>query len=136
MAILDMAALQDMSQVELEKMTKGELIAAIIGDQNKTTCTKATDGANGQVAREYVTKDALGVVLKVEQWNWSYKKTGEVSEIAHVVKDAVSAGAKVLLFEKIVHADGVAPVKVVLVNAAVAEAPIDKLLPAEEIVIK
>jgi hypothetical protein len=100
MQILEIATLLNMPKSELERMTKGELIEALVSNQNSTTCTKSIDGPNGQVLRELVTRDAAGAVLKTERWDWTYKKTGEVDEIRHVVMD--EKGAQTLA-EKIVQ---------------------------------
>ena len=88
MAILDVAALLGMTLADLEALTKGEIIAAIVGDQDKTECTKSVDGPNGQISREYVTKDTLGVLLQTEQWDWKYDKAGVVAEITKTVLDS------------------------------------------------
>jgi len=85
MGILDIAALQGMTPAELEALTKGEIIAAIVGDQDKTECTKSVDGPNGQVSRVYETKDALGVPLKTEQWDW--KVDGVLKAVPVVIKE-------------------------------------------------
>jgi TusA-related sulfurtransferase len=102
MQILEIATLLNMPKSELERMTKGELIEALVSNQNSTTCTKSIDGPNGQVLRELVTRDAAGAVLKTERWDWTYKQTGEVDEIRHVVMD--EKGAQTLA-EKLVHAN-------------------------------
>ena len=87
MDILEIGELQNMSQDELEKMTKGELIAAIVGNQNKTECTAFEDGPDGQVMRQFTTTDAAGAVVQVDHWDWTYKESGEVDEITHIVTD-------------------------------------------------
>jgi hypothetical protein len=99
MQILEIATLLNMPKSELERMTKGELIEALVSNQNSTTCTKSIDGPNGQVLRELVTRDAAGAVLKTERWDWTYKKTGEVDEIRHVTRDGIAP----VFGEKITH---------------------------------
>lgn len=130
MTILDVAALQGMSQAELEALTKGEIIAAIVGDQVKTECTKSVDGPNGQVSREYVTKDALGVLIETEKWDWVYGKDGVVKEITKTVLDEKALPIEVV---KIATVDGALkavplPIKEML--------PIDEKVPVEEAIIK
>jgi hypothetical protein len=102
MAILDIIILQSMAQADLEKMTKADLIASIVGNQSKTECTKSVDSPEGQVLREFVTKDAAGAIIKTEKLSWTYKETGEVEEITHIVLDGKGT---LLDAEKIVHTE-------------------------------
>lgn len=121
MGILDIVALQNLTQTELEALTKGEIIAAIVGDQGKTVCTKSVDGLNGQISREYETKDALGVLQKIEKWDWFYDKAGVVMEITKTVYDSKSA---VIEAVKIATVDGALKVVPVVIEDI---APIEKL---------
>jgi hypothetical protein len=97
---MNISILQSTSKTDLEKMTKTELIAGIIGDQSKTECIKSVDGKNGQELREFVNKDATGKIIQTDQWIWTYKETGEVNEIIHIVLDGKSA---VLDATKVTH---------------------------------
>jgi hypothetical protein len=95
-------ALQGMTSVELGKMTKAAIIAALVGDQTVTECTQSIDSPAGQVAREYVTKDPAGSLLQTERWDWKYNKRGEITEILHTILDSKAA---VMVAEKILHTD-------------------------------
>lgn len=103
MGTLDISVLQNKTPAELDKMTKVDLIAAIVGDQNKTECTKSVDCPGGQALREFVTKNAAGAVVQTERWGWTYNKDGSVFEISYVVLDTRSV---VIGSGKIVHAAG------------------------------
>ena len=95
--------LDNLSLAELNAMTKAQLIAAITAGRTETVCTKSKDSKNGQIEREYVTKDLAGNVLKTERWDWTYNKDGSVFEIAHTVLDAK---AVVTDKEKVTHGKG------------------------------
>jgi len=95
--------LDNLSLTELTTMTKAQLIAALTEGRTETVCTKSKDGKNGQVEREYVTRDLAGNLLKTDRWDWTYNKDGSVFEIAHTVLDAK---AVVTAKEKIVHDKG------------------------------
>lgn len=108
------------SLIELSAMTKEELISLILGDenQNKTICSKSFDSPNGQISREFVTKDAKGTVVFTDIWNWTYTKNGQVDEIIHVVLDSKKIP---VMADKLVHS-----------NATVQKTSIDlKQIPAE-----
>ncbi len=92
--------LDNLSLTELNAMTKAQLITALTAGRTETVCTKSQDGKNGQVQREYVTKDLAGNVLKTERWDWTYNKDGSVFEILHT---ALDAKAIVTAKEKVVH---------------------------------
>ncbi len=95
--------LDNLSLAELNAMTKAQLITALTEGRTETFCTKSKDGKNGQVLREYVTKDLAGNVLKTDRWNWTYNKDGSVFEIIHT---ALDAKAVVTAKEKVVHNKG------------------------------
>jgi hypothetical protein len=90
---------ENKSLVELNAMTKAQLISEITKDRTTTECIVAKDSPEGQLQRTFVTKDVSGNVLKTEDWIWSYNK-GVVNEIQHVVKNDKSV---VSIAEKIVH---------------------------------
>jgi len=106
---------------ELNLMTKEELVSLIVGDkkETETICTKSIDSVNGQVAREFVTKDANGVILKTEKWDWKYDNAGVVSEIIKTVLDEKSVPAE---STKIATVDGV------LTNVQVEIKPIEEVI--------
>ena len=98
--------MENKSLSELTLMTKEELISLILGDenQNNTICTKSFDSPNGQISREFVTKDPKGSILSTTVWNWTYAKNGQVDEITHVVLDSKKIP---IIADKILHSDGV-----------------------------
>ena len=107
----EVTMLDNLTLTELNAMTKEDIISAIVAEKPQTTevCTKATDGVNGQVEREYVTKDLAGAVIKTEKWGWKYDKAGVVSEITKIVLDSKSVPV-----ESVKIVDGkIVPVKVV-----------------------
>ena len=95
--------LDNLSLAELNAMTKAQLIAALTEGRTETVCTKPKDGKNGQIEREYVTRDLEGKLLKTERWDWTYNADGAVFEIIHTVLDAK---AVVTAKEKVTHGKG------------------------------
>ena len=128
MGILDVAALQGMTPAELEALTKGEIIAAIVGDQDKTECTKSVDGPNGQISREYVTKDALGVPLKTERWDWTYGKDGVVAEISMTVLDGKAVSVEAMKITTVGGVLKVVPVSIKEILPIVEKLPVEKII--------
>ena len=79
--------LENKTLTELNSMTKAQIIASIISERPSTneTCTKLIDCKNGQVLREFVTKDMDGNIIKTDVWEWKYKKDGSVDTIDHKI---------------------------------------------------
>ena len=120
------------SILELEAMTKEAIIAEIVAERPTTSevCTKVVDGVNGQISREFVTKDLAGAVIKTEQLDWKYDKAGVVSEITKTVLDAKAVTVEAV---KIATVDGVLKVVPVAIKEIL---PIDEKLPVEEVIAK
>lgn len=116
---------ENLTLVELNAMTKDAIISAIVADRPNavTECTKSIDCKDGQVSRKYVTKDLAGVVIKTEQWDWKYDKSGVVSEIIKTVLDAKSSPIEA--------------VKIVTVDGTLKAVPVElKALQVEEVIEK
>ena len=95
--------LDSKSLTELNLMTKAQIITEITKDRIETVCIKSIDSKEGQVSREFVTRDVAGALVKTEQWDWTYKPTGEVAEIFHIILDSKNVK---IASEKIIHAVG------------------------------
>jgi hypothetical protein len=92
----------NLTETQLLAMTKAQLVTEITKDRTTTLCTKSVDCKDGQVSREYVTRDIANAITQTDQWGWTYKD-GIVFEIAHVVLDGKGV---VVLSEKIVKDGG------------------------------
>jgi len=124
--------LETKSIAELNAMTKEDIISAIVAERPTMSevCTKVVDGVNGQISREFVTKDLAGAVIKTEQLDWKYDKAGVVSEITKTVLDAKAVTVEAV---KIATVDGVLKVVPVAIKEIL---PIDEKLPVEEVIAK
>lgn len=113
---------ENLTIIELNAMTKEQIIAEIVADRKTETCVKSEDCENGQVLREYVTKDLAGNLIKTETWAWAYKD-GVVSEITKTVLDSKSLPIEAV---KIATVDGT--LKAVPISIKLIDVLPDKIL--------
>ena len=80
--------LSTMTLIELNAMTKDQLIDALTEDRMETKTTVSKGDKRGQLREVRETKDPAGKLVSGQEVDWTYFKNGNVDIITIVDKDA------------------------------------------------
>ena len=80
--------LSSLSVTELNKMSKPQLISALIEDRTDTRTILSTGDKRGQLREVRETRDLADKLLSSQEVTWTYFKNGNVDTITTVDKDA------------------------------------------------